>query len=87
MACGFSPETDSIETAENQEFLILGFVSPTIKCQNNLFQVLQVTNNIYGFTFELLKRNLLTFGDHGLYIYINQFANFEMDLESKIESA
>ena len=32
MAFGFSPETDSVEIAENQELPILGFVSPTIKC-------------------------------------------------------
>ena len=32
MASGVSPETDSIERAENQKLPILGFVSPTIKC-------------------------------------------------------
>ena len=31
MACGFSPETDSVEIAENQELPVLGFVSPTLK--------------------------------------------------------
>ena len=49
MACVFSPETDSVEIAENQELPIFGFVSRTIKCLNNSFQVLQVAKDIYGF--------------------------------------
>ena len=43
---GVSTLTNGVEIAENLELLILGFVSPALKRQKNLFQVLQLINDI-----------------------------------------